>query len=136
MKEKRPFSMSAVGAGSLLAAFAVLTLTVFALLSLATAQAEQRLAESSYRAITEYYAADLQAEEVFARLRQGQQPADVQQEGNRYRYSCPISESQTLFVELEHTQEGWQVQRWQAVAAQQEEKTGQNVWEGNREESP
>ena len=46
MKRKQSISIPAFGGSSLLVIFAVLCLTVFALLSLSTVQAEKRLARS------------------------------------------------------------------------------------------
>ena len=62
----------ALGGSSLLVAFAVLALTVFALLSLSTVRADVRLADASAQAVTDYYAADCQAQEILARLRSGE----------------------------------------------------------------
>lgn len=71
------FSPPAVGGISLLVAFAVLCLTIFALLSLTTVRADVRLADASADAVTEYYAADCQAQEILARLRNGEVPDSV-----------------------------------------------------------
>ena len=61
MDEKR-FSAPAVGGSSLLVIFAVLCLTVFALLGLSTVQADGRLSGASAEAVSAYYAADCRAE--------------------------------------------------------------------------
>lgn len=139
MRKREGFSLPAMGAGSLLAAFGVLCLTVFALLSLTTVRAEQRLAEASFQAVTDYYAADLQAERIFAQLRSGELPAEVTRQDNIYSYQCPISESQHLQVVLEKQENGWQILCWQAVAREMD--AGMDplpVWqrEAEREETP
>ena len=64
------FSPPAVGGVSLLVAFAVLCLTVFALLALATVQADARLAGASAQAVADYYAADCQAGRAMDRFLQ------------------------------------------------------------------
>lgn len=64
MDNRRGGLPPAVGGVSLLTAFAVLCLTVFALLSLATVRADVRLAEAAVRTVTDYYAADCRAQEV------------------------------------------------------------------------
>ena len=51
-----------VGGASLLVVFAVLCLTVFALLSLSTVRANGRLSETSAQAVADYYAADCAAQ--------------------------------------------------------------------------
>jgi len=136
MKRRAESGTPVFGAGLLLTAFGVLCLTVFTLLSLTTAQAETRMAEASHQAVFEYYAADLQAEEMFARLRAGENPSQARLENGIYSYRCPISENQYLAVELEHREDGWVVHRWQAVAEQQTGDDTLQVWNGNQEETP
>ena len=113
--EKQKFHPPAVGGSSLLVIFAVLCLTVFALLSLGTVLAERRLADASAQAVTAYYGADAEAEIIFARLRNGELPENVLKTGNRYAYECAISDSRRLLVELEYRNGSWKVLRWQEV---------------------
>ena len=104
-----------VGAVSLLTIFAVLCLTVFALLSLYTVQADQRLSDKSFAAVAGYYAADCAAEEILAQLRAGEIPEGVTAyEGGIYRYGCPISDTQTLVVEVAVEDTDYTIIRWQA----------------------
>ena len=127
MDHERTFP--AVGGCSLLVIFAVLCLTVLALLGLATVQAEDRLSDASMEAVQAYYDADCRAEELLARLRAGETPAEVRLRGNTYYYECPISDTQTLEVEV--TAGTWTVLRWQAVSQgtwQAEENW--DVWDG------
>ena len=121
-----------VGASSLLVIFAVLCLTVFALLSVSTVQADRRLSDKAADAVADYYAADCQAEEIFAQLRQGEVPLEVTVSGSVYAYTCAISENQDLQVEVERTETGWKVLRWQAVSVTQwsEEDRPMEVWDG------
>ena len=116
MSEKRTFSPPVVvGAVSLLTIFAVLCLTVFALLSLSTVQADERLSDKSFAAVAGYYAADCAAEEILAQLRAGEIPAGVTSyEGGIYRYGCPISDTQTLVVEVAVEDTDYTIIRWQA----------------------
>lgn len=116
MSEKRTFSPPVVvGAVSLLTIFAVLCLTVFALLSLSTVQADQRLSDKSFAAVAGYYAADCAAEEILAQLRAGEIPEGVTAyEGGLYRYGCPISDTQTLVVEVAVEDADYTIIRWQA----------------------
>lgn len=103
-----------IGASSLLVIFAVLCLTVFALLGFSTVQADKRLADINVQAVSDYYAADNQAEEILAMLRSGQIPDGIRKNDNIFSYGCIISPSQTLVVEVrEHD---WKVLRWQAVS--------------------
>ena len=115
-REHARFAPPAVGGASLLVAFAVLCLTVFALLSLSTVRADDRLSQASAQAVENYYAADLEAQEVLARLRAGELPPGVGYGGDLYTYECPISETQTLQVEVFLRDGVYTVLRWQAVA--------------------
>ena len=127
--------VSPVGAGSLLAAFAILCLTVFALLSLTTAQREQRLSDSAHQAVTQYYAADLEAQEVFARLRSGEGPSQVTVSDGIYTYRILISQHSRLEVALENTDEQWSILRWQLIAELPENDQPLGVWT-QQEETP
>lgn len=132
MEKKSRFSAPAVGGSSLLVIFAVLTLSVFAFLSLSTAQAERRLSDANRRAVSACYEADSRAEEIFARLRSGELPQEVTKSENTYSYICPISENQQLVVKLRFEDGDWEILRWQAVA-QMPEASGETmpVWDGN-----
>lgn len=130
MKKKERLSPPPVGGSSLLVIFAVLCLTVFALLSLSTVQAEKRLSDAAAQGVTAYYQADLEAEKIFARLRAGETVPGVREENGRVLYTCPISENQTLQVELRKTKDSWQIIRWQAVAQPGRIEETLPVWDG------
>ena len=130
-ERKSRFSPTVVGGSSLLVIFAVLCMTVFALLSISTARADARLSEANAATTTNYYEADRQAEAIFARLRAGECPEEVSVQGNEYSYSCPISETQTLQVTLCRSSEGWTVLQWQAVVTGSwEADDGIEIWDG------
>lgn len=140
MDERKQAELSPppVGGASLLVVFAVLCLTVFALLSLSTVRANGRLSETSARAVADYYAADVKAQEILARLRAGETPDGVTwsspMEGGEteYSYTVSISNTQELQVEVLVWPDGrWSVQRWQAAAAGGWEiDEGLEVWDG------
>ena len=132
MGEKDRFSPPAVGGSSLLVIFAVLCLTVFALLGLSSVQAGGRLSDASAQAVTAYYEADCRAEEILSALRQGTVPEDVEQEESGvYAYTCPISDTQTLEVRVRVNGADWTVLRWQAVStAQWEADESLDLWDG------
>lgn len=129
-KRDRDIQPPAVGSSSLLVAFALLCLTVFALLSLSTVQAEKRLSQSSAQAVESYYRADCQAEEIFARLRTGELPQEVTLSQGVYRYSVPMGENLELQVELTRSGDRWTVLRWQTMAPETELDDGLPVWGG------
>ena len=131
MNKRERFAPPVVGGSSLLVIFAVLCLTVFALLSLSTVQADGRLADASVEAVTAYYRADCQAEAVLACLRSGQMPQGVTADGDGYTYTCPISDTQTLLVEVRLDGDAYTVLRWQAVSTVPWQPDGSlNLWDG------
>ncbi len=131
MNKKESFSPPAVGGISLLVVFAVLCLTIFGLLSLATVRADGRLADASAQAVTDYYAADCEAQAILAQLLNGEVPSDVTAEGSVYSYTCPVSKTQNLEVEVSIEESGYTVLRWQAVpVGGGEEDGGLNLWDG------
>lgn len=111
MKLKLP---AAVGLSSVLTIFAVLCLTVFALLSVSTVRADGRLAEKSRQAVYDYYSADCCAEEILAQLRSGEIPEGVALENGMYRYMCALSDTQVLTVEVAVFGTDYEILRWQA----------------------
>ena len=131
MRRERRFAPPAVGGSSLLVIFAVLCLTVFALLNLGTVQTDRRLAESAAASVQAYYEADCRAEEILAQLRSGQRPEGVFSEGNEYWYVCPISDTQSLQVRVRVEGSRWAVLRWQAVSTVSwEADQGLDLWDG------
>lgn len=139
-RKREIFSPPAVGGISLLVAFAVLCLTVFALLSLTTVQADGRLADASARAVEDYYAADCAAQEILARLRNGETPLEVTSHPEdswhdplavRYTYEVPISDSQELQVEVLLDGEDYEILRWQAqYTGEWETVENLDLWDG------
>lgn len=125
----------AVGGSSLLVIFAVLCLTIFALLSLSTVQADWRMASASSEAVKNYYEADTAAEQILALLRQGSIPIEgVGKEGDVYRYQCEVSDVQALYVEVRITEETYEVLRWQLVSTTQwEADDSLSLWDGTLE---
>jgi hypothetical protein len=131
MVEKERFSPPAVGGSSLLVIFAVLCLTVFALLGLSTVQADGRLSDASANAVSAYYAADCQAETILAQLRAGEVPEGVTVQGDVYAYTCPISDTQALEVEVQLDGTEYTILRWQAVSTVEwQSDTNLDVWDG------
>jgi len=120
-----------VGLASLLVILSVLALTVFALLALSTVRANSRLRQQTGQAVLDYYAADCAAEEILARLRNGEVPQGVRQENGRYLYECTVSPTQILQVEVETDGLDFRVFRWQAVStARWDNSEDLPVWNG------
>ena len=131
MRTRERFSAPVVGGSSLLVIFAVLCLTVFALLGLSTVQADRRLADASVAAVSGYYEADYQAEAILARLRGGEHPEGVTVNGEHYSYACPISDTRQLQVELHRSGEEWKILSWKAVSTLDwESNDNLSLWDG------
>ena len=141
-RKKESFSPPALGGSSLLVVFAVLALTVFALLSLSTVRADVRLGDAAAEAVSGYYEADCKAQEILARLRNGEVPVEAEshQEDSwhsplmiRYTYEIPISDTQELQVEvLVNPADGsYSILRWQAAAVGAwEYDDSLDIWDG------
>lgn len=137
MDNRNRFSPPLVGGSSLLVIFAVLCLTVFALLGLSTVKADGRLSDATAEAVSAYYAADRQAEEIFACLRHGEFPENVTEADGVYSYTCPISDTQSLQVELAESNGNWSVLRWQTVStATWNLDTQLDLWDGQPMQQP
>lgn len=130
--KKKYLSLPAIGGSSLLAVFAVLCLVVFAALSLSTAQAQKRASDAYVCVAEAYYAADLAAEEIFARLRAGEEVPGVVEKDGIYQYNCPVSEQQTLEIQLESKEGSWTVHRWQVCTVPIQVSETITVWDGAR----
>lgn len=109
-------SGSIVGGSSVLVILAVLCMTVFALLSIATVKADIRLSEKQVSAIEDYYEADCRAEEIIGQLREGKVPEGVTQNGDVYSFSCQISSKRVLETDVRITGDNFEIIRRQTVA--------------------
>ena len=93
-----------VGSASIVMVFAVLCLTVFAVLSLLTARSELALAERAAGAVANFYAADTLAVELLDNLTAGTDPAAdpsyTSLDDGLVSYTVPIDDNQSLFVLL------------------------------------
>ena len=136
MDEERRSVPPAPGASALLVIFSVLCLTVLAMLSLSTVQADARLSDASAEAVAGYYAADYQAEEILAQLREGTVPPGVQEEAGVYYYKCTVSSTQDLEVEVRVEGDTYTVLRWQMVpSGTWEPGDGPELWDGSLPEA-
>ena len=131
MKQKERVKLPAVGGSSLLVIFTVLCLTVFAMLGLGTVQASGRLTDASADSVSTYYAADLQAETILARLRNCETVEDVVWDGGCCVYSVPVSERQVLAVTVRLTEHDYEILRWQTLStAVWETDDSIELWDG------
>lgn len=114
-------SISGVGGSSIIMVFAVLCLTVFAVLTLMTAKTEFDTSQRLNESIKNYYRADHKASEFVAALQSADNIIEIQVIANKngavceamtdtdsgiflfVDYSVPIDESQDLSIRLEIT---------------------------------
>lgn len=127
---KEDFSISTLGGTSLMMIFAVLCLTMFAVLSLSTAKAGDQLSASAQEAVQAYYAADNEAEEILCALRRGEYRAEVEAEGDVYSFRCPINDRLSLYVSVELQGDSYRVLRWQASVDESMIDETQELWDG------
>lgn len=123
------------GAVSLVMIFCVLCLAVFAVLTLATADREAKLAEMTAQNAADYYEADRRAVEVAAALQRGKSvPGDVAVtwSGDVASFTIPISGDQSLDAAV-RVQAGkpCEIIRWRtAYTGAWEPDEYLNVWDG------
>ena len=131
MSKKETFSFPGVGISSLLVIFAVLCLVVFSLLAVSTAKADERLSRQNQDTVLGYYQAELEADTLIARLRNGEIPQEVTNNNGIYAFRCPISDTQALEVELRLEGENYEILRWQTVSVTEWQTDDQlPVWDG------
>lgn len=131
MNKKRLPVPVPVGGSALLVIFAVLCLTTFAMMSLATVQANRRLTAASAEAACAYYRADAAAERTLAQLRGGEIPRGVTVSGTTYAYDAKISQTQKLQVKVRIDGKKYEILEWRAVStAKWEPDDSLHVWDG------
>jgi len=140
--------------------FVLLCLTTFAVLSLVSALADKSLTDRSAQAMTEYYAADGEAEEILGKIdaalhssRQNGEDAfysgagpllsgidpSVRVDGRQVHYAVPLNDSQELRVSLEITfspsSRLYELNEWKVVntADWQPEDELLNLWTGSED---
>lgn len=129
------FAPPAVGGASLLVVFAVLCLTVFALLSLTTVRADDRLSQASAKAVSDYYNADCEAQRIIARIKSGEIPDGVKNEENIYEFECPVSDTKVLTVRMRLENGTAEILRCsQEAAGEWNTDDSLHVWDGSEME--
>lgn len=141
MNEKKQSPLFGVGGVTLFTVLLVLVLTMFAVLTVSSAQADMRLSQKNALAVSEYYAADSKAVQLLAKVEAlwpgtGQQPTpELVLQGLDTDYFLDISEwddKLTIFAAIPINDHGqilqtalthaglenpaaWQVEQWQFV---------------------
>lgn len=128
--KQRGTALTAMGLSALMVIFAVVAMAVFAALSVSTAMAQRRLGEKTREPIAQYYEADSQAHEILARLRTGEMPPGVTQDGDIYTYCCNLGENRHLAVQVQLTEEDYRVLSWQVCTDTWQTEEQLPVWKG------
>ena len=132
MKKTSSAGLSTPGACTLLVIFAVLCIYIFAILSLSETLAGGRLADATASSISNYYSADSEAEAVLSELRSGKVPESVINTDGIYSYSCPISDTSAIEVEVKIDDDSYEILKWQQVyTAAWEPDESIEVWNRN-----
>lgn len=122
-EQSRKITGIQAGSASLVMVFAVLCLTILAVLAVVSANSELKLAEKAADAVTNYYAADTQAWEIFDTIVDTYDhgftlPADCNAQletvdGVDYlSYTVAIDDNQQLWVQVYQSNGAIQVAHW------------------------
>lgn len=120
-----------VGIITIITVLLVLTLSIFAALTLSSAKADLALSRINADTVSAYYAADAQAARLYVDFAAG---TDAQLE----EY-IPIDDSQSLYLSLRRVTDGEQagtvtIEHWEVVThvpGQDEVENQWNLWDGN-----
>lgn len=96
---------------TVMTSFALLCLVLVSMLVLPRIAADR----NAGRAVNAYYQADLEAEKIYAKLQAGETIEGVREEDGIYSYTCPISETSRLEVEVQERDGKWTILRWEQV---------------------
>ena len=112
-----------VGVISVITVLLVLTLSLFAALSVAPAQAALALSRKTAATVPAYYQADAQAAELYAAFAAGNEPT--------LEAVLPITDQQSLLLRLARTEAGdVEILAWQTQTQELPPEEGLPVWTG------
>ncbi|MDR0818155.1 MAG: hypothetical protein LBN43_01095 [Oscillospiraceae bacterium] len=129
MKTKTPIRLS-IGSVSIMMLFAVICLILLAALSLVASNSQLNLANRTAEHVTNYYAADFTASEIYESIKSGAKPLshpeikveifDAYSENGawleEYYYSVPIDENRELSVILTVSGQDVEISEWKIVS--------------------
>lgn len=130
-----------IGSASIIMVFAVLCLTVFAVLTFITANNEYKLADKSATAIKTYYEADTRAVITEGKIRESIAKGNnaeiegvtvkTEADGRHYTYAQTMDENQEIQVELLYTDGELKTLKWELVnVAEWSPDAGIKLWDG------
>ena len=138
MADKKPAFIN-VGGASIIMLFSVLCLTVFAVLSLVSANSQSRLAGKVADTVSAYYEADLRACEIIDEIKSGNFDHAKPQPGSvgapLYAYSVEIDAVQCLDVVVAVSDDEAKVMTWKVRStAPWVPEDSHESWDGSIEE--
>lgn len=111
---RQPISFHIPGGSMLMTIFAVLCLTLFAVLALQTALAGQRIRQDAHAAEQAYYEADARANRLLAALRRGEACEDaLLLEDGVLQYTVPMDHDRVLTVQVVIRDGSYRILSWQ-----------------------
>lgn len=111
--------------------FSVICLVIFSALVLLVQSRDGALTEKSVQSVSDYYAADVRAQEILAALRSGELPDGVTYDGSGYIYSCDIDGTRSLNVRVTVDGDEYTVLEYRVSSdGKWEADTNINVWDG------
>ncbi len=108
-------SRALTGTTTLLAAFIVTVLMVFAMLSVSQASADARRAEIACQSSAGWYAADVKAQAILAELRTGSIPNDcTKTDSSTWSFSVPIDNTKEIAASVRiNSDKTYEILSWQ-----------------------
>jgi len=115
---------SGIGSASIVLIFAVLCMTIFALISLQSAHADKALSDAQERLVKSYYDADTRAEYILAEILKADAIPEKIDETNITvhsaqgtetviaAFSCPMSDTKELYVQVALYHDSYDIQKW------------------------
>ena len=111
-----------IGSASIILIFAVLCMTIFALISFKTAIADKALVDTQEQFVKEYYDADMRAEQILAEILKADTipqavnnvniKAESNQEEKTVSFVCSMSDTKELYVEVIVYKDTYDIIKW------------------------
>lgn len=120
--DKKEMPAAGIGVASILTVLLVLTLSVFAALTLASARADLALSKINADTVSDYYAADREAARLYREFAAGAE-ASLQAD-------IPMDRGMTLHIHLVREDAEVRILAWQVIAQEQEGIEFLPVWDG------
>ena len=107
-----------IGSASIILIFAVLCMTIFALISFRTAIADKAMVDTQEQFVKEYYDADARAEQILAKILEADiipqeiNGVSITAEQETVSFVCPMSDTKALYVEVAVYENTYDILKW------------------------